>query len=165
MTGFNPELFLAAETSEVNTRRPAIPMENPAAPDGLYMAVITDVKMAGGISDKPGDNFGKPWLQAQVTVKVQVPQQVQDGLGITLKEGTVTLTERPFIALTEAGTIDNSVGKNPRQKAYREALDMNKPGDVWSWAKAIGQPIKVKIKHEMYEGNIQEKLGIILRAS
>lgn len=155
-SGFNPDLFLAAESKEVNVKRPPLP-------EADYSALISDVKMAGGIIDKPGDNYGKPWLQAIVTLKVQVSQEAQAALGLQLKDGTITLTDRPFINLTDGGTIDNAVGKNARQKMYREALDLNKPGDVWAWAKAIGQPVKVKVKHEMYQGEIQERVGLILR--
>jgi hypothetical protein len=69
-----------------------------------------------------------------------------------------------FIDLTDSNTIDNAPGRNRRQKEYRDALDLNKPGDVFNWRMVQGKPIKVKIDHELYENNIQERLGALLKA-
>lgn len=156
---FDPQAFLDAQQTEVNERRQPLPVENPAAEDGLYTALIGEVKMASGTYEK-GDNVGDPWLQAVVPLQIEVPPQLQDSLKLGK---VVTLIDRPFIALTKQKTIDNSPGKNGRQKQYREALDLNKPGDVWSWRKAVGQVVKVKIAHEMYEGNVQDKPQTILK--
>lgn len=159
---FDPNLFLDATVTEVNTKRPPLPENNPASPDGLYTAVIGEVKMASGTIGK-GERVGQPWLQAIVPLQIEVPQQVQEQLGIKLDKGTITLTDRPMLDLTPQGTLDNSIGRNRAQKAYREALDMNKAGDVWSWRKAGGQVLKVRIKHDMYEGEIQERIGGLFR--
>lgn len=78
---------------------------------------------------------------------------------------TLTITDRAFIDLTPQNTIDNSPGKNRRQRLYREALDLNKPGDVWSWRKAQGQVVKIKLEHEMYEGVPQERIAQVLKRS
>lgn len=159
---FDPNLFLDAQTSEVNVKRPPLPTENPASADGCYTALIGPIKTDSGTIGK-GERIGQPWLSMLVPLQIEVPQQVQDQLGIKLEKGTITLTDRVMIDLTPQNTIDNSVGRNRRQRQYRDALDMNKPGDVWSWRKAEGQVIKVKIVHEMYEGDIQERIGAILR--
>lgn len=166
-SGFDPQQFLDAQTTEVNTRRPPLPVMNPEDKDGAYHAVIKNVEMVTGTIGK-GERVGQPWMQAIVQLDVQVPQSVQDAIGIKLEKGTITLTERPMIDLLmgpqgQIMGIDNSTGKNRRQRQYREALDLNKPGDSWSWRKAIGQPIKVKVEHEVYLGEIQERVGSILR--
>lgn len=162
MSGFDPSVFLDAQVSETNTRRPPLPVANPASPDGLYTAIIGEVTMKSGTYEK-GDRIGQPWLMAEIPLAIEVPQQVQDQLGIKLEKGTITLTDRAFIDLTPQKTIDNSPGKNRRQRTYRDALDLNKPGDVWSWRKATGQPVKVKVDQEMYQGEVQEKVGMILK--
>ena len=159
---FDPNLFLDAAVSEVNTRRPPLPVQNPASTDGAYTALIADVKMESGTISK-GDRVGEPWLSAVVQIAVEVPMQVQDQLGIKLAKGTITLTDRAMIDLTPQRTIDNSVGRNRRQRQYRDALDLNKPGDVWAWRKAVGQPVKVTIAHELYLGEQQERIGNILK--
>lgn len=163
-SSFNPESFLAAQTTEVNTKRPPLPTSNPASPDGLYTAVIGQPKTDSGTIDK-GDRAGQPWLAFLVPVSIQVPQQVQDMLGVKLEKGTITLTDRVFIDLTPDGKgIDNSVGKNRRQRQYREALDLNKPGDIWSWNLVAGRPIKVQVTHEIFNNEPQERVGTLLKA-
>lgn len=161
-SAFDPNLFLQAETSEVNTKRPPLPTINPTRPDGAYLAVIKKVDTDSGTIEK-GDRAGQPWLSMVISLEVEVPQQVQDQIGIKLEKGTITLTDRAFIDLTPQNTIDNSVGKNRRQRQYRDALDMNKPGDIWSWQRAQGNVVAVKVDHEIYNGEVQERVGNILR--
>lgn len=164
-SGFDPNLFLDAQVAEVNIKRPPLPVHNPAAEDGLYTALIGEVKMDSGVVSKEGERKGSVWLSAIIPLQIEVPQQVQDQLGLKLDKGTITLTDRAMIDLTPQNTIDNSPGRNRRQRQYRDALDLNKPGDVWSWRKATGQVVKVKIDHEMYLGEIQERIGTILKRS
>lgn len=163
-SGFDPNLFLQAQQTEVNQKRPPLPTDNPASSDGFYTAVIGEVKADAGTIGK-GERAGQPWLAMIVPLQIEVPQQVQASLGITLPKGSITLTEWVMIDLTPQNTIDNSVGRNRRQRQYRDALDMNKPGDVFSWQKAQGQVIKVKIDHEMYNNEVQEKVGAVARRS
>lgn len=159
---FDPQQFLDAQQDTPNVKRPPLPVENPASPDGLYTGIIGEIKMESGTIGK-GDRTGQPWLAAVVPIDIEVPQQVQDGLGLKLDKGTIRLQEYVMLDLTAQNTIDNSVGRNRRQRNYRDALDMNKPGDVWSWRKAIGQVLKVKIEHEMYNGEAVDKIGNVFR--
>ncbi len=164
VSGFDPSIFLDAQVTEANTKRPPLPPANSAAGDGLYTAIIGEVKMVSGTIEK-GDRAGQPWLMAEVPLDIEVPAAVQDAMNIKLEKGTIRLTDRVFIDLTPQKTIDNSTGKNRGQKKYREALDLNKPGDVWSWRKATGQVVKVKVDHEMYNGEVQERVGMVLKRS
>lgn len=159
---FDPQSFLDAQQTEVNVKRPPLPVENPTSEDSYYIGVIGEVKMDTGTIGK-GDRTGQPWLAAIVPIDVEVPQQVQDGLGLRLDKGTIRLTEYVMLDLTPQNTIDNSVGRNRRQRIYREALDMNKPGEPFSWRKAQGQVVKVKIEHEMYNGEAVDKIGNVFR--
>ena len=161
-SAFNPDAFLDVQQNEVNTKRPPLPVMNPASPDGFYTAVIGATKTDSGTIEK-GEKTGRPWMAVLVPLVIQVPPQVQDLLSLKLEKGTITLTDRVFIDLTEQNTIDNSSGRNRRQRLYREALNLNKPGDIWSWRKAEGQPIKIKIDQEIYEGEIQERIGTLLK--
>lgn len=155
---FDPATFLDATTSDVNSALPPLPVENPARSDGLYPGVIGEVKPDSGIIGK-GDRTGQPWLQMVVPIKIDIPQQLQDALGYP---AVYTMTDRVMIDLTPQNTIDNSKGKNRGQKAYRDALNMNKVGDVWSWRKATGQPVGVKIEQEMYQGRPVAKVATVL---
>lgn len=161
-TGFDPALFLQAQTSEVNKKRPPLPTENPASPDGLYTAVIGTITTDNGLIGK-GERIGQPWISMVVPLQVEVPQQVQDALGLKLEKGYLVFTDRVFLDLTPQGQLDNAVGRNRGQRVYRDALDLNKPGDVWSWQMASGRPVKIKIAHEMYQGEVVEKIGGIFR--
>ena len=158
MSAFDPSLFLDAQQTEVNEKRPPLPVENPAATDHLYVAQIGEVKTASGTIEK-GDRTGRPWLSMIVPLQIDVPAQLQEAMKLPPR---ITLTDRVFIDLTDQNTIDNSPGRNRRQKMYRDALDLNQPGVVFSWRQVQGRVVKVKIDHEMYEGAVQERVGQIL---
>lgn len=158
-SGFDPAAFLDAQVTEVNEKRPPLPVDNPASPDGCYMAVIGTPATQAGTIEK-GDRAGQPWLSIAVPLKIDVPQQLQDAMKLPPQ---VTITDRVFVDLTPQGTIDNAPGRNRGQKRYRDALDLNKPGDVWSWRKVEGQVVKVKVTHEMYNNEPQERIGNVLR--
>lgn len=160
MSAFDPNLFLDAAQNEVNERRPPIPEENPDSPDGLYTVVVGEIKTDSGIIEK-GDRKGDPWISVIVPLKLDVPPVLRDQMK---QPPTLTFTDRVFLDLTPQKTIDNAPGKNRRQREYRDALDLNKPGDVFSWRQIQGRVLKLKIKHEMYEGNIQERIGAISKA-
>lgn len=153
-SAFDPNVFLDAQTTEVNEKRPPLPAENPAADDGLYLAVIGEIKTASGQIEK-GERAGQPWVSMLVPLRIQVPSEVQ-ALGINPE---LTLTDRVFLDLTPQGTLDNSKGKNRAQRAYREACDMNKLGETFAWRMLQGRTVKVKLSHELYEGNIQERVS------
>lgn len=89
-SGFDPNLFLDAQVAEVNIKRPPLPVHNPAAEDGLYTALIGEVKMDSGIVSKEGERKGSVWLSAIIPLQIEVPQQVQDQLGLKLDKGTIT---------------------------------------------------------------------------
>ena len=157
MSAFDPNVFLTAQTTEVNEKRPPLPVENPASADGLYTAVIGEIKTSSGIIEK-GERAGQPWVSMLVPCRIQVPAELQ-ALGLPPE---LTLTDRAFLDLTPQGGIDNSKGKNRQQRAYREAADMNKPGEPFAWRMLQGKVVKVKLAHEMYQEQIQEKIAAIL---
>ena len=156
-SAFDPAVFLDATTTEVNEKRPPIPTENPEDPNGLYTAVIGEIKTDSGTIGK-GDNAGKPWVSMIIPLRIQVPASVQ-GLGLPPE---LTLTDRAFLDLTPQGGLDNSKGKNRRQKDYRDATGMNNPGEAFAWRMLQGKVVKVRVTHEMYNDSIQERPAQIL---
>lgn len=157
MSQFDPDVFLDAQQSEVNEKRALIPEDNPDAADGLYTAVIGEIKTDSGTIGK-GDNAGKPWISMVIPLKLQLPTQLQ-ALGLPPE---FQLTDRAFLDLTNEGGLDNSKGKNNSQRIYREITGMNKPGEPFAWRMMQGKVIKVKVKHELYNGNVVEKVGQVL---
>lgn len=159
-SAFDPAAFLDAQVSEVNERRNPLPPENPADSNGLYTAVIGEITAASGTIGK-GDRTGQPWISMVIPLRLEIPKQLQDSLGYS---DSFTLTDRAFLDLTPQGGLDNGPGKNRQQKNYREACDLNKPGDTFSWRMLTGKVVKVKVAHEMYEGQVQERVANVLKA-
>ena len=159
MSAFDPQAFLDAQTNEANEKRPTIPAENPADANGLFTAVIGEIKTDSGTISK-GDNAGNPWISMIIPLKLQIPAAIQS-LGLPAE---FQVTDRVFLDLTPQGGLDNSKGKNRGQRTYREATGMNKPGETFAWRMLTGKIVKVKIAHELYNGNIVEKVAQILPA-
>jgi hypothetical protein len=156
-SAFDPSVFLDAQVNEVNEKRPPLPVDNPDDENGLYMAVIGEIKADSGIVGK-GDNAGKPWVSMVIPLRVQVPAVIQ-ALGIPAE---LTLTDRAFLDRNPQGGLDNSKGKNRRQKDYRDATGTNVAGVPFAWRQLQGKVIKVKINHELYQDQIQERPGLVL---
>jgi len=154
---FDPNVFLDAQVNEVNEKRPPLPTENPDSESGLYLAVIGEIKADSGVIGK-GERAGQPWVSMVIPLRIQVPSSVQ-GLGLPPE---LTISDRAFLDLTESGGLDNSKGKNRRQKDYRDATGTNVPGVPWAWRQLQGKTVMVKIDHELYNGQIQERPGVIL---
>ena len=157
MSAVDPQAFLDAQTTEANEKRPTIPAENPEDPNGLYTAVIGEVKTDSGVIGK-GDNAGNPWISMVIPLKLQLPSKIQ-ALGLPAE---FQLTDRVFLDLTPQGGLDNSKGKNRGQRNYREATGMNKAGETFAWRMVTGKVVKVKLAHELYNGNIVEKVSTVL---
>lgn len=154
---FDPNKFLDAQQTEVNEKRPPLPTENPDSADGLYMAVIGEISTDSGTISK-GEKTGQPWLSMIVPLRFQIPASLQ----ATGLPPELTFTDRAFLDLTPSGSIDNSKGKNRAQRAYREATGTNKPGEAFAWRMLQGKVVKVRITHELYNEQIQERIAAIL---
>lgn len=160
MSSFNPETFLDASVSEPTEKRKPLPTENPEDPNGLYTALIVEVKAPTQFAGK--QDASKTYTKSDVHIDVFVPPSVQHSEKLPEK---LRFVPSMFIDLTEDGRgLDNSPGKNRDIRNYREALDLNKPGDTFSFRKMFGQPLKVKIAHEIYEGELRDKIGGVFRA-
>jgi hypothetical protein len=162
-SAFDPNKFLDTEQTEVNERRALLPVNNPDDPNGAYFAVIGEITTSSGVIGK-GENAGNPWASMVIPLRLQIPAQLQETLGLP-KE--LQLTDRAFLDLTPQGSLDNAKGKNRRQKDYRDATGENVPGKAFAWRMLQGRTVKVKITHEEYpagSGVFLEKPGVILPA-
>lgn len=156
---FDPQSFLDATLDKPSVRRPPLPVENPDAPDGLYMATLGEPKPRTWQGKADPSRSG---IAFDIPVKIDVPPSVKEQLG--LDTSVVTLGDSIMLDLTEQGAIDNGPGKNRRLRIYREATDLNKPGDVFSFRKLEGKLVKVKIEHEVYQGDIMDRVNTVLKA-
>lgn len=158
---FDAQSFMDLPTDTPNEKRPPLPTENPDTSDGLYTAVIGEIKPDSGTIGK-GERTGQPWVAMVIPLRIQVPSSLQASMKL---QPELTLTDRVFLDLTPDGKgLDNAPGRNRGQKAYRDSLDLNKPGDIFSWKKIEGKVIKVKLEHEDYQGLPQERIKGILKA-
>jgi hypothetical protein len=144
---FDPMQYMDMETTEEAKKRPPLPVRD-------YPAIISDLVVKPWANDE-----GKSGMQALVTLDVEVPLEVQEAIGYKPKDNTMRFTDRPFIDINEGGAIDWSPGANRRLRQYRVAADMNKAGESFSLRRLVGRPVLVKITHEMYQGETQERIG------
>tara|TARA_R110000868_G_scaffold544_5_gene4024 strand:+ start:89 stop:571 length:483 start_codon:yes stop_codon:yes gene_type:complete len=156
-SAFDPNVFLDAQTTDANEKRALLPADNPDSSDGLYTAVIGEIKTDSGTISK-GDRTGQPWISMVVPLKLQLGSAVQ-ALGLPAE---FQLTDRAFLDLTPQGGMDNSKGKNNQQRKYRDAAGLNKPGEAFAWRMLTGRVVKVKVAHELYLENIVEKVAQVL---
>lgn len=143
MSQFDPQVLLQATTEVVSERRPPLPV-------GEYTATIGEITVRQW-SSKDGTKSGHA---LDVPLIIEVPAEVQAELGLN---PTLTVKDSLMLDLTETGGIDYARGKNGKLRTYREALDMNKAGEPFAPGMMQGRYVKLRIKHEEYEGNIQER--------
>ena len=150
-TLFDPAQFLDVETTDNATKRPPLPV-------GDYTATVGEITCVPwqGRSDP-----SKSGLKYIVPLAIEVPPSIQQDLGLTVP--TIKLTDGIMLDVTEGGTLDYSPGRNGSLRRYREALDMNKKGEVFSARKMTGRLLLVKLTHEIYNGEIQERVGGVAR--
>lgn len=152
MSIFDPNALLDATLDTPTEKRPPLPV-------GDYTAIVGEVTAAQWQSSKDASKSGVKW---NVPLTIQIPADVKESLGLSVD--TITLTDSIMLDLTPQGALDNSVGKNSRLRMYREALDLNKPGDTFSARKMQGQVILIRIEHREYQGQLMENVGKVARA-
>lgn len=145
---FNLDALMSSEITEAQEKRPPIPV-------GTYQARIKTL-VPGTWAKKDGTDSG---VKFDLTLEVTIPSDVQGELGI--QESTVILRDSIMLNLNAAGGIDTSPGKNARLRTYRIACGMNVQSQPFSPPQFVGKGVSVTIKHEMYEGEIQEKIGAV----
>lgn len=148
---FDPAAFLDMTMDAPSVKRPPLPT-------GDYRAVVGDVTSKSWTSGD-GSKSGINW---EIPLAVDVPAELQSSLG--LDKPTITLTDKIFLDLTPAGGLDNGPGKNGKIRRYREALDLNKPGDAFSARAMVGRIVLVRVGHRVYNGDLFEEVSGIARA-
>ena len=148
---FDPTALLDATIDTPMEKRPPLPV-------GDYTAVIGDIT---GRTFQGKKDPTKTYTAWDVNLTLQIPFEIQQQLG--LATGEMKTSDSIMLDLTPQGTIDNTPGKNGRLRMYREAVDMNKPGDSFSARKMQGQVVLVRVEHEEYNGEIRDKVAKVAR--
>ena len=147
MSDFDPSSLLSATVDTVQEKRDPLP-------EGIYTVVL------GRPTMKSGEKDGKPWHSCELPVTIEVPAHLQNDLGLP-----PSLMNRfnIFLDVKPGGGLDTGKGKNNGLRLLREALDMNKPGASFSLSMAEGRVFSAQIKHELYNGSIQERVTGLVR--
>lgn len=155
-TNFDPQAFLDMPVDAAFERRPPLPVKD-------YPAQISDVAARQWQSKDKYNNDGSPksGIAYDVTLVLQIPLDVKDALG--LKVDTLTLKDSIMLDLNDNGGLSTEAGANRQLRQYREALDMNKPGVTFRAREMMGRMLLCRIKHEEYQGNIQERVAGVAR--
>lgn len=155
---FDPTAFLDMPMDAPLERRPPLPAID-------YIGTITAVAAEQWTSKDKTDEMGRPkqGIRFNVAIRVDIPLDIKESLG--LKTDDMTLKDTILIDQNANGGISTEPGANSRLRAYREALDMNKPGEVFRPRDMESRRLTVRIKHEEYNGNIQERIGAIAKVA
>jgi len=140
---FDAEQFLNITVDSPFTDR--IPL-----PAGEYTAMI------GTIKPRVWSNKTNSGVAIDITLVVDVPAEAQQ---LCECRPTMVLTDSTFLDLVEGGMgFDLGPGKNRVLKDYREATDLNRPGEKFGLTMLQGRIIRIKITHDVYEGKPREKI-------
>jgi len=156
LSSFDPSQFLDATTTEAAVALPPLPV-------GDYIATIGEPKVRSWESKKEDAKVkGGYALDIPVTIDLTAYSELSKLFGDTER---YTVTAGLFLD-TVPGTVnlDWGVGKNGQLRRWREALDMNRAGEPFSIRAMQGRQVRVKIKHEVYQGNVQTKFDSVSKA-
>lgn len=152
MSNFDPNQFLDAQITEESKRRPPVP----AGMD--LIGTITDVTVRGNIQGKKDPTKSYNFLD------VKIEAQTTPALQAEGHPPTVTYVDGIILDVTDAGQLDMAPGKNLKLGRYRNALGMNVAGQPFSPRQMIGRTIRIKIKHEAFDGDMLDKVDSIAKA-
>lgn len=160
MSMFDVQNFLDASIEEALVKRPLLP----AGQD--YVGIIgTDLKARKWTKkDDPSVTGMAIDLTIEVDHNSLTPAQKDAIKGY---DGKLVFRDGIMIDMTAEGAIDTSVGKNSRLRQYREALNLNNPGQAFNFRQLIGQPIRFKMRWDtnpdFNAGEPQEKVGAVAK--
>ena len=158
---FDPAAFLDLPVDAPSVKRPPI-----AAGD--YTATIKDVVARLWQSkDKVDEQTGqlKSGLAYDVILTVEVPEAERTRIGLATT--SLELKDGIMVDMTADGKgIDNGPGRNGQLRRYREALDMNKVGEVFRARGMLGKLLTVRLAHREYpigSGDLFEEVKGVAR--
>lgn len=135
-SAFNPDTFLDQTTDQQGTSRPPIS-------SGLsFMGIIGEPKARTNPGKK---DPSKTYVFADIPITLDLSTQPTEVARVG--QDKVVLRHSISIEYTSDGALDWSPGANRGLTAYREALDLNKPGTIFSPRMLIGRIVKCKIGH------------------
>ena len=155
MSQFDPEAFLHSTLEEPLTKRP------PVYPNS-YTGIIGEPKAKQWSKQDDVTGEVRSGVVLNVPIVIELPSDEAQRVG----QPKVTVTDSVFLDMKEDGvSLDAAPGKNRQLRGYREALDLNKPGDKFSYAMMQGRMVRVAIRHEQKNGETYERIGAVAKAA
>lgn len=131
---FDPVMFLNTTIDESNDTK-VVPV-----PAGEYLAISDKVEIKAW-SSKDGSSSG---------LKLEVVWDIQDdNVKALLGRDNIKVVQQQMLDITETGMLDTSKGKNVGLGRIREALDLNTPGQPFSFGMIQGRMAKVLVSHRI----------------
>lgn len=151
---FDPNAFLSQETTTASEKRPPVSAQD-------YIATIKEIKADRWQSKDKIDELTGELKSGPLfifTLELDLPESERERCKIK----GLTLTDRLMLDVVPGGgALDFSVGKNNRLRLYREATGLNVAGQSFSPGMLVGKLIKVRVAHEVYQDQIQERVGAV----
>lgn len=146
---FDPNAFLDMQVTETNDTK-VIPV-----PVGEFVAVADKVDCRQWQSkadpSKSGLTLDITWLIDDAGVKE------------TLGRDKVTVRQGIMLDLTESGGLDMGKGRNVGLGKLREGLNLNQPGQPFSFSMIPGRVVKVSVSHRIDGENIYAEVKGVAR--
>ena len=137
---FDPNAFLEQVVAEVGSTE-ATPI-----PAGEYLAFIDKKELT---TWQKKDDPSVSGLKLKITWVLE-DQAVRDLLG----RDKVIVMQDIMLDLTDSGGLDMGKGRNVGLGRLREALDLNTPGQPFSFSMIAGRVAKVNVSHRIDGENI-----------
>lgn len=146
--------ILDATVNEASVRRPPLP----AGEDFIFTIGEPKSRKWTGKADP-----SKSGIAVDIPLELDIstlPGELATQMGGT---GKITIVDGIMLDTTPQGGIDMAAGKNAKLRRYREALEMNEAGKPFSFRMMQGRQIRVKIKHDLYEGETYDKADSVAK--
>lgn len=154
-SSFDPSQFLDATTTEALVKRPPIPAGQ------VLVGTIEDIVVRAWTSNKPE---AKVKSGIAFDLKIGIDLNGYPSIKDIVNTEKVVLTPGIMLDMKEDGkSIDWGTGKNGTLRRYREALDMNRPGEPFSPRQMVGRQLLVKIKHREYQGEFFDEVDSVAK--
>lgn len=135
------------------TGTPTLDTKRTPCEPGEFKAVVEEIDLESfpGVKDKT-----KTYLRMNLAFSV-----LDEALLKKMGREKIMVYDRSLLDLTAGGDLDFGKERNIRLGQLREATGCNKPGDEWSFPGFKGKIVKVKVFHEMFEGEPQARVRSI----
>ncbi|MCE5191513.1 MAG: hypothetical protein LLG08_07130 [Actinomycetia bacterium] len=156
MSFFDPNAYLDLEITESFEKRPLVPASD--FPSEIQEIIPREWASKDKVN---ADGSPKKGIMYEIKHNVLIPEDVKAAVGLK-PDFKLVLTDYVMVDRNEQGGLDSSPGANRQLRAYREALDMNKPGVAFRPREMAGRIVLIRLKHEEYpigSGNFSEKIN------